>query len=35
MRFEQMKKYIVDCLEDLEEATLEQLYWFLRMEEGK
>lgn len=32
MREEQMKKYIMDALEYTDETTLEQIYWFLKME---
>lgn len=33
MRTEEMKKYITDSLEDMDDTSLEQLYWFIRMEE--
>ena len=32
---EQMMKYIQDSIEDADENTLEQLYWFLVLEIGK
>lgn len=34
MHTEEMKKYIMDSLEEMDATSLEQLYWFLRMEEG-
>lgn len=34
LRTEEMKKYIADSMEEMDATTLEQLYWFLRMEEG-
>lgn len=31
---DEMRKYITDSVEEMDDTSLEQLYWFLRMEEG-
>lgn len=32
MHREQMKKYIMDAMEDMDQISLEQLYWFVKPE---
>lgn len=32
MHEEQMKKYIMDAMEDMDQTSLEQLYWFVKLE---
>lgn len=32
MHREQMKKYIMDAMEDIDQTSLEQLYWFVKLE---